>query len=110
MTPPSRITAPPPRAARREEHDRRRRMLRTRVAHEPLRRPVAPLRLEAFLGAQQVAAVRRVEAVGVGPALVDAAPRVAPVVIDLAAEQVAADSPHVVVLAERLEILVILED
>src|SRR5215213_4824706 len=80
------------------------------VADEALGRPLAPLRLEALLDTQQMATVGRVQPVGVGPALVHAAPRVGPVIIDLAAQQVAADAPHVLVLADLLDVLVILED
>src|SRR5690242_4159532 len=82
---------------------------RAGVADEALRRPVAPLRAQALLGADQVAAVGGVEPIGVGPALVHAAPRILPVVVDLAAQQMAADAPHVLVLAEALDVLVVLE-
>ena len=37
-------------------------------------------------------------------------PRIGPVIIDLAAEQMAADAPHMLVLAEALEVLVTHED
>src|SRR5216684_7841299 len=83
---------------------------RAGMADEALGRALAPLRLEALLGAQQVAAVGGVQPVGIGPALVHAAPRVGPVVVDLAAQQMAADAPHVLVLAEPLDMRVVLED
>src|SRR5439155_18364914 len=79
--------------------------LRTGMPDEALRRPLAPLRLEAFLGGQKVAAIGGVQPVGIGPALMHAAPRVGPVIVDLAAKQVAADPPHVLVLANLLQVL-----
>jgi hypothetical protein len=55
---------------------------------------------------QQVRAALGVQAVGVRPAFVHAAPRVCPVIVDLAAKQVPADAPHVLVHAEALQALV----
>src|SRR5258705_3416871 len=78
------------------------------VANEPLRRILAPLAHQGFLGGQEVRAAARVQPVGVGPALVHAPPRIGPVVVDLAAEQVALHAPHVLVLPEGLQILVVL--
>ena len=76
---------------------------------EPLRRGPPHWR-QRLVRRQQVRAALRVQAVGVRPALVHAAPRVRPVVVDLAAEQVPADTPHVLVLAEFLQALVTGED
>ena len=56
----------------------------------------------ALLPPNEVGAVGEIEPVAVGPMLVDAAPGIGPVVVDLAAEHVAADAPHVLVLAELL--------
>src|SRR6266436_4897157 len=50
--------------------------LRTDALDELLRRPLAPLRSKPFLGRQQVRSVLHVQAVGVRPVLVHAAPRV----------------------------------
>src|SRR3989442_8221642 len=83
--------------------------LLTDVLYEPLRRVLAPLAPEPFLRRQEIAAALRVEPVGVRPTLVDAAPRIGPVVVDLAAEQVPPHAPHVVVLAEPRQVLVVLE-
>src|SRR5947207_1341938 len=79
------------------------------VLDELLRRVVTPLADERFFRRQQVTRRARVEPVGVGPALVHAAPRIAPVVVDLAAEEMPAHAPHVLVLAEPREIFVVLE-
>src|SRR2546428_7021912 len=83
--------------------------LLTDVLYEPLRRVLAPLAPEPFLRRQEIAAALRVEPVGVRPTLVDAAPRIGPVVVDLAAEQMPPHAPHVVVLAEPRQVLVVLE-
>src|SRR2546427_3779513 len=82
---------------------------RADVTDEPLRRVLAPLAPEPFLRRQEIAAALRVEPVGVRPTLVDAAPRIGPVVVDLAAEQMPPHAPHVVVLAEPRQVLVVLE-
>src|SRR5436309_14143935 len=50
-----------------------------------------------------------VQTVGVGPALVYPTPGIRPVVVDLAAEQMPADPPHVLVLAEFCQALVTTE-
>src|SRR5256886_5719103 len=84
--------------------------LLTDVLDEPLRRVLAPLAPEPLLRRQEIAAALRVEAVGVRPALLHPAPRVGPVVVDLAAEQVPPDAPHVLVLAQPREGLAVLED
>ena len=75
------------------------------MTQETVRRPVAPLRLEAFLGADEIAAIGRVQPVGVGPALMHAAPGIAPVVVDLAAQQVATDAPEVLVPVDAQHLL-----
>src|SRR4051812_44275359 len=80
--------------------------LRTGVVDELFRRPFAPLRDEGFLDRDKVRAVGEVEAVAVSPVLVHAAPRIGPIVIDLAAEHMPPDAPHVLVVAELLEIVV----
>src|SRR5439155_2889874 len=72
------------------------------------RRP-APLGAERLVRRQQMRAAPGIQAVGVGPALVHPAPGIRPVVVDLAAEQVPADAPHVLVLAEFLQALVTAE-
>src|SRR5262245_26851661 len=73
---------------------------------ELLRWALTPLRDQSLLGRQQVGSVLRVEPVGVGPVLVHSSPRVGPVVVDLAAEEMSADAPHVLVLAEMRKMLV----
>src|SRR5919204_4414114 len=83
-----------------------RRGSRTHAGDELFRRPLAPLGDQTLLGRNQIGAVLHVQAVAVRPVLVHAAPRIRPVVIDLAAEQVPPDAPHVLVLADLLEILV----
>src|SRR6266850_4331175 len=70
-----------------------------RVGDEFLRHRLAPLGLQTFLRRQQLGAMARVEHVGVGPVLVHPAPRVLPVVVDLAAEDMPPDAPHVLILA-----------
>jgi hypothetical protein len=57
------------------------------------------LRTQPFLGRDEVSAVLHVQAIGVGPVFMNTAPRIGPVVIDLTAEQVAANAPHVFVFA-----------
>src|SRR2546426_7051850 len=80
--------------------------LRDCVGDEFLGHRLAPLRAQSFLRRQQLGAMARVEHVGVGPVLVHPAPRILPVVVDLAAEDVPPDAPHVLVLARLLEVLV----
>src|SRR5262245_11216345 len=58
------------------------------VANELVRRSLAPLADQRLLGGQEVARGAGVQPIGVRPALVHTAPGVAPVVVDLAAEQV----------------------
>src|ERR1700722_15363448 len=79
---------------------------RAGVVDEFLRRRLAPLRHQGFLYRPQVRAVGEIETVAVGPMLVDAAPGIGPVVVDLTAQDVPADPPHVLVTAELLEIVV----
>src|SRR6266581_3863299 len=79
--------------------------LRDRVRDERLRHRLAPLRAQPFLRRQQLGPIARVEHVGVGPVLVHPAPRILPVVVDLAAEDVAPDAPHVLVLARLAQVL-----
>src|SRR5580700_6271391 len=76
----------------------------THMIDEFLRRPFAPLRPQCFFGGDEIGAVGEVEPVAVGPMLMDAAPRIGPVVIDLAAQHMTADAPHVLVLAGLLEV------
>src|ERR1051325_7470378 len=76
------------------------------VRDERLRRRRAPLRAQAFLRGEQVGRRARVQHIGIGPVLVHAAPRILPVVVDLAAEQMPADAPDVLVLAGVLQVLV----
>src|SRR5262245_12725716 len=80
------------------------------VADELLGGILPPLTHERLLGRQEIRAAPGVEPVGVGPSLVDAPPGVGPVVVDLAAEEVPSHAPHVLVLAEAGQVLVILED
>src|SRR5262245_64565018 len=61
-------------------------LLLAHVTDEFIGRTIAPLADERFLGGQQVPRRARVQPVRVGPALVDPAPRVGPVVVDLAAQ------------------------
>src|SRR5688572_20367795 len=77
-----------------------------RVRDELLRRRTAPLRGQALFGAQQVGRVVDVQHIGIGPVLVHAAPGILPVVVDLAAQQVPADAPDMLVLAGALQMLV----
>src|SRR3979409_1282755 len=79
--------------------------LRDRVGDEFLRNRLPPLRAQAFLRREQLGSMARVEHVGVGPVLVDPAPRILPVVVDLAAEDVPPDAPHVLVLAGLAQVL-----
>src|ERR1700691_6243526 len=81
----------------------RRSQSRTRVIDELLRRPLAPLRPQRFLGGNEIGAVGEIETIAVGPVLVHASPRIGPVVVDLAAEHVPANAPHVLVLAGLFE-------
>src|SRR5207245_10616848 len=55
--------------------------LRADAADELLGRRAAPLRDQRFFGRQEMALVLHVEAIGVGPVLVHAAPRIGPVVV-----------------------------
>src|SRR5947208_824361 len=80
--------------------------LRDRVGDEFLRHRFAPLGAQSFLGRKKLGAMARVEHIGIGPVFVHPAPRVLPVVVDLAAEDVAPDSPHVLVLAGLPQVLV----
>src|SRR5215216_4248212 len=80
--------------------------LGTGVVDELFRWPLAPLRDEGFLHRHQVRAVGDVETVAVGPVLVYPTPGVGPIVIDLAAEHVPPDAPHVLVAAELFQIMV----
>src|SRR5437867_2727989 len=84
-------------------------LLYAHVADEALGRVLAPLAHQRLFGRQQIRAAARVQPVGVGPPLVHAPPRVGPVVVDLAAEQVTSHAPHVLVLAEPHQVLVVLE-
>src|SRR6266508_1288267 len=68
--------------------------------------PPAPLRSQPLLGRYQVRAVLRVQPVRVRPVLVHPAPRVRPVVVDLASQEMATDTPHVLVLAQPRHVLV----
>src|SRR6267378_2056694 len=81
-------------------------VLRDRVGDEFLRHGLPPLRAQAFLRRQQLGAMARVEHVGVGPVLVHPAPRILPVVVDLAAEDMPPDAPDVLVLAGLPQVLV----
>src|SRR6266851_4144039 len=75
------------------------------VAHEDLRDRLAPRSAGAFAAFEQIGRGVGVEDVGVGPVLVHAAPRIGPVIEQLAADQMAADAPHVLI-ALSLEMLV----
>src|SRR5215813_13716907 len=83
--------------------------LRRDVAEELLRRVGAPLAHEPLLHGEEVRSAPRVQPIGVGPALVHPAPGIAPVVVHLAAEEMPAHAPHVLVLPKRGQILVVLE-
>src|SRR5215510_3476049 len=85
------------------------RQLHADVPDELLRWALAPLAPQRLVRRQQMRAAVHVQAIGVGPAFVYTTPRVGPVVVDLTAEEMAADAPHVLVLAESHQILVILE-
>src|SRR2546427_520062 len=80
--------------------------LRDRVGDEFLGHRFAPLGAQSFLRRKELGAMARVEHVGIGPVFVHPAPGVLPVVVDLAAEDVAPDSPHVLVLAGLPQVLV----
>src|SRR5215510_10492795 len=69
-------------------------------------RRLAPLRGERLFRRHQIRAVREVEPVAVGPVLVHAPPRIGPVVVDLTAQDVPADSPHVLIFAELRQVIV----
>src|SRR5208282_2238809 len=77
--------------------------LRYRVLDEFLRHGVTPLREEPIPGRNLVGGRAGVEDVGVGPVLVDPAPGIVPVIVDLGAEHVAADAPDMLVLARFLQ-------
>ena len=68
------------------------------------------MRDQAVFGGDQVRAVADIDPVGVGPMLVRAAPRIGPVVVDLAAKEMPAQAPHVLVRADLLQMLVAEED
>src|SRR5258708_700499 len=76
-----------------------------RVRDERLRHRLAPLRAQPFLRRQQLGPIARVEHVGVGPVLVHPAPRILPVVVDLAADDLAPDAPHVPILARLAQVI-----
>src|SRR6267143_4266590 len=80
--------------------------LRDRVGDEFLGHRFAPLGAQSFLRRKELGAMARVEHVGIGPMLVHPAPRILPVVVDLAAEDVPPDAPHVLVLAGLAQVLV----
>src|SRR6185312_11439607 len=65
------------------------------------RRPVAPLRQQPFLG---------VDPVAVGPMLMHPAPGIGPIIEDLAAQEMAAQAPHMLVLAGALQMLMAEKD
>src|SRR5262249_41112671 len=65
---------------------------------------------EAFLGREEIAAAQRVEPVAIRPVLVHRAPGIGPIVVDIAAEKMAADAPDVLVGAEPLQMIVPDED
>src|SRR5579863_9603554 len=78
---------------------------RAGVVDELFRRLLAPLRHQSFVDRNEIGAVGKIETVAVRPMLMDAAPRIGPIVVDLAAENMAADTPHVLV-TEFLQIVV----
>src|SRR5919198_5310778 len=80
--------------------------LRHCVRDEFVRRRTAPLRAQALFGRKQVRWRIDIEHIGVGPVLVHAAPRILPVIVDLAPEQVPADAPDVLVLSSTLQMFV----
>src|SRR5919201_1425144 len=57
------------------------------VRDERLRRRRAPLRAQALFRREEIGRRARVQDIRVGPVLVHAAPRILPVIVDLAAEQ-----------------------
>src|SRR4029077_6022874 len=67
------------------------------VAHEDLRDRLAPGSAGAFAAFQEVGRGAGVEHIGVGPMLVHATPRIGPVIEELAADQGAAEGPHVLI-------------
>ena len=54
--------------------------------------------MEPLFGRDKIAAIVDIQAVGVGPVLVNTAPRISPVVVHLTSQQVAAYAPHMLVL------------
>src|ERR1700761_1208219 len=76
------------------------------VADELLRWSFAPLRAQRFFRLDQVRAVGEIEPVAVSPVLMHPAVRIGPVVVDLAAEHVTANPPHVLILPSRFQIIV----
>src|SRR2546422_7510003 len=83
--------------------------LRAHMTDELLGCAFPPLADERLLDRQQVRAAPCVQAVGVRPALVHPAPRIAPVVVNLAPQEMPSDTPHVLVLAEPRQVLVVHE-
>src|SRR6185437_14973186 len=77
-----------------------------RVGGEARRHGFAPLREGTFAGFGEAGRRSGVEHVAVGPVLMDAAPGIAPVIIDLCPEPVPADAPHMLILVLLNEILV----
>src|SRR5262245_48542316 len=73
--------------------------LRGHVVDELLGRIGAPLTDEGLLDREEVRAAPGIQTVGIGPLLVDPAPGVAPVIVDLAAQEMAAHALHVLVLS-----------
>src|SRR6516162_7588789 len=67
------------------------------VTHKDLRDRLAPRSAGALAAFQYIGRGMCVEHIGVGPVLVHPAPRVGPVIEQLAADQMAADAPHVLV-------------
>ena len=67
------------------------------MTHKDLRDRLAPRSAGALAALQDVGRGVGVEHVGVGPVLVHPSPRVGPVIEQLAADQMAADAPHVLI-------------
>jgi hypothetical protein len=67
------------------------------VTHKDLRDRLAPRSAGALAAFHDVGWGMGVEHIGIGPMLVHAAPRVGPVIEELAADQMAAYAPHVLV-------------
>src|SRR5215469_5910000 len=76
------------------------------MTSELLRRSRAPLRAESFLSRDKIAAIVDVQPIGVGPMFMYAAPRIGPVVVDLTPQQMAANAPHMFILAQAVQVLV----